>query len=103
MLVPGMLQVLRATRTYVAFAIVAVGSTVMYCNHVNRAVGEAGLCEAVERHVAGLSSGPDGAIPDHAIGLVDSIRDRCESSFSRRQARCVLAAESVTQVRACRR
>jgi hypothetical protein len=98
-----MLEVVRATRTYVAFAIVVVGSAAMYCNHVNRAVGEAGLCEAVERHVAGLNTGPDGAIPGHAIGLVDSVRDRCEIGFSRRQARCILKAGSMTEVRACRR
>ncbi len=88
---------------YVAFVIAAVGSTVMYCNHINRAVGEAGLCQAVEEHVAELSTGPDGAIPSHAIGLVDSIQDRCEISFSRKQARCILKAESMTGVRDCRR
>lgn len=67
-----MFQVVRTTRMYVAFGIAAVGSTVMYCNHLNRAVGEAGLCNAVERHLAELSADPDGAIPGHAIGLVDS-------------------------------
>jgi hypothetical protein len=98
-----MLQVVRTTRMYVAFVIAAVGSTVMYCNHINRAVGEAGLCQAVERHVAKLSADADGAIPGHAIGLVESIQDRCESSFSRKQARCILKAGSLTEVRACRR
>ncbi len=88
---------------YVAFVIAAVGSTVMYCNHLNRAVGEAGICQAVEEHVAELSTGPDGAIPSHAIGLVESIRDKCEISFSRKQARCILKAGSMTEVRACRR
>jgi hypothetical protein len=98
-----MLQVLRTTRAYVAFVTVAVGSTVMYCNHLNRAVGEAGLCKAVEKHVVELNTGPDGAIPSHALGLVDSIQDRCEISFSRKQARCILNAGSMTEVRACRR
>ena len=88
---------------YVAFVIAAVGSTVMYCNHLNRAVGEAGLCSAVERHVADLNADPDGAIPGHAIGLVESVRDRCESAFSRKQARCILNAGSMAEVRACRR
>ena len=98
-----MLQVVRTTRMYVAFVIAAVGATVMYCNHLNRAVGEAGLCNAVEKHVAELNTGPDGAIPSHAIGLVESIQDRCEISFSRKQARCILKAGSMTEVRACRR
>lgn len=98
-----MLQVVRTTRMYVAFVIAAAGSTVMYCNHLNRAVGEAGLCNAVEKHVAELSTDLDGAIRDDAIGLVESIQDRCESSFSRKQARCVLKAGSMTEVRACRR
>ena len=88
---------------YVAFVIAAVGSTVMYCNHLSRALGEPGLCQAVEEHVAELNTGPDGAIPSHAMGLVESIQDRCEISFSRKQARCILKAGSMTEVRACRR
>jgi hypothetical protein len=88
---------------YVAFVIAAVGSTVTYCNHLGRAVGEAGLCQAVEKHVAALNTEPDGAIRSDAIGLVESIQDRCESDFSRKQARCVLKAGDMTEVRACRR
>lgn len=88
---------------YVALVIAVVGSTVMYCNHLSRAVGEAGLCQAVEKHVAELNTETDGAIRSDAMGLVESIQDRCESSFSRKQARCILKAGSMTEVRACRR
>ena len=96
-----MLEVVRGLRNFLAVVIAIAGSAAMYWNHVNRAVGEGGLCRAVEKHVAKLNSGADGAIRSDAIGLVDSIQSRCEQSFSKSQARCILKAPSMEAVRAC--
>ena len=73
----------------------------MYWNHVNRAVGEGGLCQAVEKHVAKLGTDADGAIRSDAMDLVVTIESRCEQNFSKSQARCILKATSMSAVRAC--
>ncbi len=96
-----MLEVIRALRGWLALIIALSGSVALYWNHVNRAVSEGGLCRAVERHVAKLNTDPGGAIHGDAIGLVESIQDRCEQSFSKSQARCILKANSMAAVRAC--
>ncbi len=96
-----MFEAARGLRNWLALFIAIFGSAAMYWNHVNRAVGEGGLCRAVEKHVAKLNTDSDGAIRSDAIGLVDSIQERCEQSFSKSQARCILKAQSMAGVRAC--
>ncbi len=96
-----MLEAVRGLRNWLALVIAIAGSAAMYWNHVNRAVSEGGLCRAVEKHVAKLNSDADGAIRSDALGLVDSIQDRCEQSLSKSQARCILKAQSMNAVRAC--
>jgi hypothetical protein len=99
--VVAVLEVVRGLRNWIALVIAISGSAAMYWNHVNRAVGEAGLCRAVEKHVAKLNADADGAIRSDAIGLVESIGDQCETHFSKSQARCILKAGSMAAVRAC--
>lgn len=96
-----MFEVARIQRARKTLVIVISGSAAMYWNHVNRAVSEGGLCRAVEKHVAKLNSDADGAIRSDAIGLVDTIQDRCEQYFSKGQARCILKASTMNAVRDC--
>ena len=80
---------------------VMVASGVMYWIHLNRAVREDGLCHAVGRHVAKLNTDSNGAIRGEALGWVENAQDRCEQSFSKRQAHCILKADSMALVQAC--
>ncbi len=96
-----MLELIRTARGMLTLCIVIGGCVAMYWNHVNRAVSEGELCRAVEKHVAKLNTDVDGAIRSDAIGLVDSIQDRCEQYFSKGQARCILKASTMSAVRAC--
>lgn len=97
-----MLELVRSTRMLVALIVAGAGSAVMYYNHANRAIGEGGLCDKVEKHVVKLNTGANGAVVSDAEGLVDNIRDLCERNFSKSQARCALKASSNSAVRACR-
>ena len=96
-----MLGVVRTLRGWFSLCLVIFGSAAMYWNHINRAVSEGGLCRAVEKHVVKLNTDAKGAIRGDATELVESIQDRCEQSFSKSHARCILKATSMTAVRAC--
>ena len=96
-----MWQTLRAGRFVIALLSAAIGSTVMYYNHMTRAVGDGDLCRRVEKHVVKLNTDTNGAVVSDSEGFVDNIRDLCDRALSRRQAECVLKATSNAQVRAC--
>jgi hypothetical protein len=97
-----MLELFRSTRFAIALIIAAASATVMYWNHANRAVGEGGLCQKVEKHVVKLNTDANGAVVSDSGGIVDNILTLCERNFSKKQANCVLKASSNAGVRACK-
>jgi hypothetical protein len=97
-----MLEQFRSIRLGVAVVIAAVTSAVLYWNHINRAVGDGDLCRRVEKHVVKLNTDAGGAVISDADGIVDNILTQCERHFSKGQAKCVLKASSMIDVRACK-
>ena len=96
-------ELFRSTRLMVAVFVAIVGSSIMYWNHINRAVSDGNLCRNVEKHVVKMNTAPNGAVVNDPDGIVDNILDVCERKLSKSQANCVLKASSMDAVRACGR
>ena len=92
---PGhVVQLVRTTRMYVALRDRRRRLDGDVLQSPQPAVGEAGLCQAVETQCAELDARERSTGPSPVTRSASSraSQDRCESSFSRKQARCILKA-----------
>lgn len=93
------MDTLRVWRLRLTFIMVLGTASAAYCWQTQRAVGEPGLCKRVTKHVAGLSDGAEP--PGTAVFLSERVADQCDVGFTKKQAKCVLAATSLEAVRRC--
>ena len=93
-------QLHRRQRMYVGLMVAIMLTVIAYCAKVERASG--GLCREVEAHIVTLLKPAGGALRTEDAVYAENIASQCQRHYSTSFAKCILKADSMQAVHACK-